>query len=339
MRSSLFALAAIASAATASPGWSQAVVDTPEGRVEFIGLKKWTVQMVQDSFALHAPGVSLASYACAAALRSDLRFADASVQVYPAGFGDRDGRYVVITVVEPSDSARVRYRDVPPDTMPLRPEWEEAAGIFTDNPVEFQLAIRALPLPTPDDTAQATPQAVSLRAFLRAHRGEADLRASLTTLATDGNAMNRVVAALILANFQDRDTAWWALTDALRDPDGRVSTVASQVLWALAHHSPRPVDWSPVTRILRHILSGTNLFAHNTLMEVLATTKVDPALAPSLMETGELVLAKARSHDPTGRKAAIQLLTELSGHDFGENHEAWEDWLKTLPRSTEPRPN
>src|SRR5690606_34432718 len=57
----------------------------------------------------YSPGDSLHSAGCAATLRYGLGFAEASVFTMPAGAGDSTDR-VVVTIVEPQDSARVRHR-------------------------------------------------------------------------------------------------------------------------------------------------------------------------------------------------------------------------------------
>src|SRR4051812_28278239 len=61
---------------------AQTVLENDSLRLELIGLKRWTVPMIQDSLRRYAPTDSLMSHACAAILRQKLRFADASVVYY-----------------------------------------------------------------------------------------------------------------------------------------------------------------------------------------------------------------------------------------------------------------
>src|SRR6185436_2014656 len=68
-----------------------------------------------------------------------------------------------------------------------------------------------------------------------------DLADALRTIETDSVMANRVMAAMILVNFANRDEAWRALVDAQRDPT-RVSSSASMALSVMSRHSPRPVD-------------------------------------------------------------------------------------------------
>jgi hypothetical protein len=312
-----------------------AILETPTARLELIGLKRWTLKMIQDSLARYAPGESLVSHACAAILRQKLRFADAAVQYRPPGFNGSKKGYFAVTVVEPQDSARVRYRELPRDSLPDRAEWATALAVSSEHNQVFQTAIQTpaflLARMHPDSLEPRLAPARPLLEFLRARRTDADRRLALSGLAHDGNARHRALAAVIVAGFAESDSVWWALADALRDQDGRVSATAEQVLGTLSRSAARPVNWAPVADGVRAVLDGTNLFAHNILLEALVATRVDPALAPALLrDGGELVLAKLRSGDPSGARAAHRFLTQVSGRDFGQNAAAWRDWIGML---------
>lgn len=305
-------------------------------RVELIGLKRWTVPMIQDSLRRYAPNDSLLSHACAAVLREKLKFADASVMYYTATIdGRRTKTYLAVTVVEPQDSGLVRYRGPFRDSLPARQAWAPVRAVFESHNAAFQQAVqrphfllRDAPISEADSTIRP---ALPLRRFLRAYRAQKDRRLALATLATDGNWQNRVAAVVLLSNFASSDSAWWALADALRDPMAPVSATAAQVLAALRHGAPRRVKWGPATGTLRAILDGTNLFAHNELMEVLAVTRVDSTLArPLLRGGGHIVLAKLRSQGTAERQAARRFLVQIAGRDLGDDPAAWHEWLRGL---------
>ena len=95
-----------------------------------------------------------------------------------------------------------------------------------------------------------------------------------------------MVAAAILANFTESDLTWWRLTDALRDPDARVSRTAQSVLNTIVDAKPREVNWSPAVHSLQHLMRGTNLFAYNTVLKMLPRTGLDQALASQLLTDG-----------------------------------------------------
>lgn len=311
------------------------ILETPTVRLELIGLKRWTLAMIQDSLARYAPGDSLTSHACAAILRGKLGFADAAVQYYPPPSGANTKGYFAVPVVEPQDSARVRYRARPRDTVPDRADWAAALATFKKHNQVFQSAIQwpafLLGRLDPDSIEPRLAPARPLLEFLRAHRTEADRRVAVWTLAQDGNAPQRAIAAVMLAGFSQSDSTWWALADALRDQDGMVSATASQVLSTLSVVAAKPVNWAPVVEGVRAVLDGTNLFVHSDMLAVLAATRVDRSLAsPLLRGGGELVLAKLRSEDSIGSRAAQRFLTQVSGRDFGGNAAEWEAWVRSL---------
>ena len=315
-------------------------------RVELLGLRRWTVPMSQVSLRGYAPEASLLSHACAAALRR-VGFADASVRYYapdaaPAPrVGARAQEFLVVNVVEPQDSALVRYRPAFRDTLAARGPWAAAAALFADQPRAAQQGLRR-PATFLGDAPLAAADSVllparPLRAFLRAHRGAADRRLALHALASDGNEANRVTAAMLLANFAADDRAWRALADALRDPAPAVRTAAMQVLYGLADARARPVDWAPAAGALRAVLDGTNLFAHTDLLEALTATRVAPSLAgPLLGGGGHLVLAKLGSAGPRERAAARRFLVQVAGRDLGADAEPWARWVGSLRRPGRP---
>ena len=62
---------------------SPAVLTLPDGRViEVLGLRRWSLAMLQDSLSRYSPGDSLQTHSCAAVLRYTLRFADAAATTY-----------------------------------------------------------------------------------------------------------------------------------------------------------------------------------------------------------------------------------------------------------------
>src|SRR4028118_771953 len=78
------------------------IVDTPEGRVEFIGLDKWNVERIKAVMAEKAPGKPLGQ--CAAVL-VQIGFPSAS----SASIGKIDGKdYQVVTLVEPDKANLLR---------------------------------------------------------------------------------------------------------------------------------------------------------------------------------------------------------------------------------------
>lgn len=328
--------AAIMLSAVARSAGSQVILENTQMRLELIGLKRWTLSMIQDSLRRYAPRDSLLSHACAAVLREKLRFADASVVYSTTTIGDQVMKpYLAVTVVEPQDSGLIRYRGPFQNSPPDRRAWRPIRAIFEKHNLAFQEAVQrsdflwskgALPI-----ADSGLKPALPLRQFLRAHSTAKDRHLALVTLSANGNSTDRVAAVVILANFASSDSTWWALTDALRDPAASVRGTAAQVLTALSRRAPRRVNWAPATSTLRALLDGTNLFAHSAVMEVLAATQIDAALArPLLAGGGYIVLAKLRSQGIAERQASRRFLIQVAGHDLGESSTAWQDWLRGL---------
>ena len=315
---------------------AQAVLENDHMKVELIGLKRWTIPMIQDSLRRYAPDDSLLSHACAAVLREKLKFADASVVTYTNDVpGTWTKPYLAVTVIEPEDSALIRYRDPFPDSFPDRVNWAPARRVFERHNIAFQHAIQrpefllGKSVRSPRDSLLR--QALPLRGFLASHATPRDRELALATLAKDRNWRNRVVAALVLANFANNDTTWWALADALRDPFGIVNGTAAQVLSSLRRGAPRRVNWVPAVPGLRALLDGTNLFAHDEIMLVLAATNIDTSLArPLLKNGGAIIIAKLRSQDVAGRHAAHEFLVAVAGRDLGDDPDRWDAWLHAL---------
>jgi hypothetical protein len=319
---------------------AQAILTLPgKTSVEVIGLKRWTISMIQDSLAKYAPGESLASHACAAVLRYKLGFADASATDYLFITQADTTEQIIVAVVEPQDSARVHFRHVAMDTTrPYRP-WRWAVDVVSRRPDVVQIALGSYLRWRRDSTHASVPiwarhdsaAIVDYWRFLASHAREADYRAARTVLLHDGDLRNRVVAASILANFVDRDAALHALVGAVLEADGMVKSMAAVVLERVAYDAPRRVDWRPAQTRLHAILDGTSLFQLPTIMHLLLVTGADTTLAkPVLAKGGEMVLAYLAAQHPPSRTAARQLLIALAGRDLGEDVTSWRQWVATL---------
>lgn len=327
-----FAVAACAS----PPAGTPTVLLVPGKSIEVVGLRRWSIAMIQDSLTKYAPGITLDSHACAAALRYQLGFADAAVTAYELP-GDTVERIVVV-VVEPQDSARVRHRIAPMDTVAPRAEWAPLLRVISESPGPFQVSLwqyrawrggdltKLRSLPGTDSSA-----VLSVWRFLAAHQSRADKAAALSTVLADPNYRNRMAAVALLSNFTDDDQVLHALLRAQLEADGPVGAMASMVLSSFAQTSSRPVDWAPVAPELRQMLRGTALFHLTGTMRLLAATGVDSSLAvPLLRDGGEMLLAFAAAENADLRNSAHRLLVALRGKDLGHDSNAWANWVRAL---------
>ncbi|MHB1313747.1 MAG: hypothetical protein ACYC3L_17140 [Gemmatimonadaceae bacterium] len=321
--------------ASAFAAQASAEMRLADGRIiEVIGLQRWTIAMIQDSLARYSPADSLQSHSCAAILRYKLHFADASVTYHLPRPGELR---IVVTVREPQDSARVKYRKVLFDSTGGEPDWVVSRSALAKDIGLFEGATRSLflggprnPPFSPRNTADSA-EAVRIASWFQHRTSGNDRTTALKVLAYSPNLYDRTTAALILANFPERDDTWYALVDALLEPDNLPKQFASAVLTTLAARSPRTVDWTPRSAAVNAILNGTSLFVAPDFMEVLVRTGVGPAQARALLKDGgTLLLEYLDSGTPLLSYRSHELLVRLRGEDLGSSATPWRNWLAGL---------
>ena len=310
----------------------------PMGRVEVLGLQKWTLRMLRDSVRKYVPGQELHDAACMLILREKLHFADAYVARF-RGFRRTapDSTFYAIRLVEPKTRAWKQFdTGERNDYTSLRPAYSALILPVTDSGGGVETGRlnhwlffrgdsgrqRAFASARPEDRADG----IRVYDFLDAHSSESDRQVALRTLERDGFWANRVAALAVLHNFGDSASTWIAVAKAIRDPHWEVRITAATVIGTLAE---REVDWSPALAELRLLLGGANASALVELMRALAQTKVHPSLTRGLLRgNAEWVLRLLASEAPDGSSdAAHSLLVQLNrGVDFGRDPRAWSRW-------------
>jgi hypothetical protein len=312
---------------------AQNILETPKTRVEVIGLKRWTVPMIQDSLARYAPNDSLTSHACAVILRAKLRFADAAATYFEPSSGGRE--LIVVAIVEPQDSALVRYRGPAPDSLPNVARYSAAIAAFRKYNGDFQGLIQDSAFLV-GHSGQRHPELrwtrlEPVRRLLSSEHTAARRERAVTVLARDRNPYNRVMALVVLSGFPERNDTWMTLAEELRYPDGRTAGTAAQLLTTLARYAPRTIDWNPAIDGVTAVLAGTNLFGQLPLIEALAKTRVSPALSAPLMRAGApFLLARLAASPEAGSHQARALLEQLSGKNYGNDIAAWTRWASAV---------
>ncbi len=295
--------------------------------VEVVGLEDWTLPMLQDSLRKYAEGVTLDSHACAETLRFQLGFPMASATRYRRQ--GVPGEHVLVSVVEPADSARVRRRNIGNDTLAVRPEWREMAAVIRARPVALELALQ-LPGNIPDAFAADSAAIRRIWTFLDT-QDPPHVRTAIEVLGSDAGVQNRVIAALILS-ARGGDAAWHALVPALLDDNDLVAGVAGLALGrASVRRSSSAVDWAPIAADVHALLEGSNLFELARVMDALVAAEVDGRwAAPFLAGGAHAVLARLRAEDERVWRPAHQLLVALRGEDLGRDAAAWQAWIDSL---------
>lgn len=305
--------------------------------VEILGLQRWTPTMLSDSVRVHARGRSFASRSLPATLREKLGFADAVWEQTP---GD-SGLNVLVILLEPQDSVRVRRRVIAGDTAaPSRAPWpllvkhaRTQRSWLADvlGPPAYARAVGrppVVPVPLrPDSTAVREVWTV-----LAAHRSESDLTTARQLLTSSPSPHDRLAALSILTNFERDDRAWHAAVGALLDADTLVSDFADRVLGIFGAYASRRVDWRPATTDLHAILDGSALFALPRILDLLVRTGIGPELAaPLLHDGGHAVLLLAGASSPAVRRASYRFLRAVSGGaDRGGMPAEWQSWIAEL---------
>jgi hypothetical protein len=321
---------------------AQASYESPNGTVEVLGLRRWTLAMLRDSIRRYVPGQDLHDAACMVTLRDSLKFAEASVMTWQGFSGTPEKSFLSIKVIEPQEARRVQwdvrarsdYTGLLPDYAPLvLPITDSAGGVWRGRLERWFQSYKEDSTRRASTVARA-PESVKadaerVWAFLGSRRGDADRQRAMRTVQRDGFWVNRFVAAMVLVNFGQQDSTWHILVRALRDPHEAVRGFADASLRSLP---ARRVDWKPAAADLRLLLGGTNLPSIETVLEVLDRTEVAPDLAASLLRgNADWVLDHMASRAPRANDLAHRLLVRLNrGVDLGSTRAAWTKWAAAL---------
>lgn len=322
------------------------IVETPQGPVEFIGLERWTPEMVLDSLAARAPDASPTQFP-SALLRIGFARARAD-RVFDIGpSGDPAGTtrpLTIVTVVEGSHAEALQLHHPIGSAGEIPARWMAADSIFRQYNPAFLGAVSmrwlggtgdgqtgAAPRPptlgAPEDRAQAR----TALEVLGELRSPADLEAGLRLLSDDGDPEKRALAAAVLGGFPEEEAVWRTLVEALLDADANVNAFASQALGSIVAASPREVDWAPATGSLRSLIAGANLAAFPLVLQTLASTDVSPELAPALLgDNAHLVLGYMESRESPERETVHRFLVRINGQDLGASAAPWKTWIEGL---------
>lgn len=327
--------------AKAAPGVGQ-VLEGPEGPVEVIGLERWTARGLLEAIQRTAPGQPL--HACAATRKFELGFADAAVFGWIDAESPEDlrsgdlARYTVIIGIE--DGGRVRYRTPGTETIVLPRSWRALKSVAEEDLRTLQLATGMFRLRDDPESLRQRTEMFGLDTtglsrvwtIIEALNREDDRRLAHAILARDASWSSRAIAASVLVNFSEHDSAWHDLMSAMIDPEDRVKGSAQGVLqaWMQAGDS-RPVRWDAARDHLLAVLDGTSPYMFRTVLDVLAATGETTLVKQLIREAPDLLLAHVGARHEITRQPAINLLKAVSGEDFGADPEGWAEWLDRSP--------
>ena len=303
------------------------IVETSKGKVEFIGLEKWTMSMIREKLGYQSTDNF---HFCAADLKSKLGFADASVTL-----DSENGKmYTIITVVEPERAAQINYKPKPTGSVATPDSWSSLTKLVEERGVLNEILDYGSTFKNSIKTEKPLLKDANTTwwKLLQERQSEEDFQIALKVLSEDKEFKNRATAALVLTNFHEREAAWQALMDGVRDKDARVNSASLQSLITLTKYVPRRINWSPVAASIRHILNGTNLFALLHTMKTLLKTNASRKLAKDLLKNGggRMLLVYLRAENKERKALSRELLARLSGKNLGFDEAGWSKWIDTL---------
>lgn len=302
------------------PSFAQNVVQEGGETIEFIGLKKWTVKQLQDSVRKHDPKGKLSF--CAATLKSELKFCDASVIYYYRNDTTYDG---VITVIEPQDSLLVKRNALFEGENDLQSEWYDFSDKYRKYGYETSLAQRTRLLT--DDSAR-----IELEQFVKqVQRIKIDtaifreIRTLLRTnsvnvknlskiVHTSWNPYSRGVAILAMSGLPDNDTCLASVVHGLLDIAVSSSSVipAEESLSFIMKHRKNQILLPPLYKDLRTLVNGANLFAYGEVMNLISLGKPTEKDFREIFTTEHsrhLLFSHLRAATPLARKFATELIS------------------------------
>jgi hypothetical protein len=303
---------------------------------EVVGLRRWSIEMIEDSLAKYVPGETLASHACIANLRFKLGFNDANIIRFEY-VSIRDGDTtshgnLILFVREPQDSARVHPIFRPIDDTVRHEEWQSFARANESDVLSFISFYKSYLGEEVASGEGRPPEWESMTRVLAREHSDSGFAKALRVLENPASIPEREVAILILSRYPERDEAWHALLMAAVEHHQYLDAeVAQDALKSMAARHPRRVDWSPVAPVIRDVLDGTALSALGAVIQALLVTGVDQQSAPALLQNGGEVLTAVLEVSATEvAKPAHDLLVRLRGEDLGKTPAVWRKWIGTL---------
>lgn len=307
-------------------------IQTETGTVEFIGLKKWDYIALADTLKAIDPNCSL--HACAAILTTHLNFTDANVFSYQ----DNGNIYTIVTVIEPEDSFRVKYKSIPTEKYGAPSDWYIILPLLEDRNT-LQLGIQFYDKILLDKREELKTSLEKFKNwidkdkmnlfwnFLDSRKSTDNKEEAFRILNSDGNKSNRIIAVALLSNFSEDEETWFMLTDALRDPEADVRMMAVMVLIMFSNSFTRKIDWSPVEKSLRYLLNGTNLVSFDFLIDLLKKTELSSELGKRLLRNNsELLFAYLGAENEKIKTKADSFLLHLFNRHFKTINDL-DDWL------------
>jgi hypothetical protein len=314
---------------------AQNIVQEDGTTIEFIGLKKWTMKQVQDSVRKHSPDGKLGF--CAATLKSDLKFCEASVMSFA-----KDS--TIITVIEPQDSIFVKRNAYFASNDAYLPrEWDEFQEAFAYKVFEKRLALETLT--STDDSAMSkmrvyikeAPSFVkfdtitfqNIRTALRTNPVQVERLEKVIRYYWD--AHSRGVAVLAMTRLPDNDTCLKSVLYAMNDVGASTTIVhAVEYLSHILKHRTRPIPLTSLYAELRPLANGANLFGYYDVLKLIGMnrpTEKDFRAIFATAHSRRLLAAHLQATSSFAKEQAMTLIKAINPKYFSLSQSQQEQYL------------
>jgi hypothetical protein len=271
----------------------------------------------------------------AASERLRERYHFAFVEVSPISyFGsspDAGKVFITIDVVDPEDSARLRFAAAPakdiPDPVGLVAAWLDYESVVW--PLVRSGAYKppytckggmhcALGFNHPD---------LAPREDVFIDKVPAHVAELAAVLHHDKNAERRAAAAFLLAYGTDRRKIVDALVPSVSDPSSQVRNNVMRVMVMIQEKADAVILPLPAVLHAMHFPTTTDRNKAAFALAAVASRATAADRARITREVGDILVAMAAMQQPNNRDPAIKILQSISGEDHGTDVAAWRAWL------------
>lgn len=311
------------------------IFENDEGStIEYLGMKNWTAREIQDSLKSLAPNRPVS--ACMAVLKNNLGFADAMVMSYYEP--EKSSLYTVVTVLE--DKNRQNTVPLPKNEKPPIEKWSGDLNLndrsnqnLLSNGLQFfgkengRLHLNTERVMKSSFFSEEDSE--FLKEFynhIKHKNTEADRLLAHNTLQEDGNKLNRILASIVLLNFDNSKEEKYMMLNQMRSDDQQISRFSATILKIMIQNGT-PVDWLGATDTIRSLLAGTNLHNFTSTIEVLTKTKVSSSLVDKILSNNTFLLEeRLQARHGVTKQKTLAFVNQMSSKELDDSSEAVE-WL------------
>lgn len=302
--------------------------------IEYLGMQSWTAAEIQDSLKSLAPNRPVS--ACMAVLKQNLGFADSMVMGYYKP--DSGSMYTVVTVLEDDNSSNLIQ--LPEKEKPTIGKWVGSLDLtdqknknLLSNGLQFfgkednlltldTTSIRKSSFFTDEDAEFFT----EFYNHIKNQGSKEDKTLAHKTIQDDGNVLNRILASVVLLNFENTDDDMYLMLEQMRSENSQISQFSATVLNIMTQNKSN-IDWSGASKSIYALLAGTNLHNFRTTINVLTNTNISPSLAGEILTDNTFLLEERlrAKHDKT-RQETFKFVNQISTDEHNDIEEAL-NWL------------